>query len=63
MGHIIISPVPVLSRAALVDQACVDPVDICPVKWQWRDLNSQPPTTESEARALTTAPPRPDKRL
>ena len=26
MGHIIISPVPVLSRAVLVDQACVDPV-------------------------------------
>ena len=25
-GHIIISPVPALSRAVLVDQACVDPV-------------------------------------
>ena len=33
---------------------------ICPVKWQWRDSNSQPPTTISEARALTTAPPRLD---
>ena len=26
MGHIIISPVPALSRAVLVDQACDDPV-------------------------------------
>ena len=26
MGHIIISPVPALSRAVLVDQASVDPV-------------------------------------
>ena len=26
MGHIIISPDPALSRAVLVDQACVDPV-------------------------------------
>ena len=53
MGHIIslyISPFPALSGAALVDKAWVDPV--CPVKWQWRDSNSQPPTTESEARAL-----------
>ena len=34
---------------------------ICPVKWQWRDSSSQPPTTISEARALTTAPPRQDR--
>ena len=53
MGHIIISPASALSKAAIVYPA-------------WVDLSSQvavtgfelkPPTSESETRASTTAPP------
>ena len=53
MGHIILSPVPASSKAALVGRY----IGLCPV--ERRDSNSQPPTSESEVRARTTAPPRP----
>ena len=58
-----ISPVPALSRAALVDPASVDPVYVQSSGSGEIRPHNLPLQYHSEVRALTTAPPRPDINL